>query len=116
MDEIKQVKLKEMKTLEDYLTCLITSSASLKTLGAYQALACEKGFLEEDEFKAAEAILANITHLLNIYKSQVDNIRERVNVSEDEIMNRIRKLMPELKIPRKRSNSRSKKNEIPSVS
>ena len=111
MDEIKQVKLKEMKTLDDYLTCLITSSASLKTLGAYQALACEKGLLEDDEYKAAEAILANITHLLNIYKSQVDNIRERVDVSEDEIMNRVRKVMPDLKIPRKRSNTKAKKNE-----
>ena len=116
MDEIKQVKLKEMKTLDDYLTCLITSSASLKTLGGYQALACEKGFLEEDEFKAADAILANITHLLNIYKSQVDNIRERVDVSEDEIMNRVHQVMPELKIPRKRKNVRTKKNEIPPVS
>jgi hypothetical protein len=116
MDDIKQVKLKDMKTLDDYLTCLITSSASLKTLGAYQALACEKGILEDDEFKAAEAILANITHLLSIYNSQVNNIRERINVSEDEIMNRVRQVMPELKIPRKRANVRKKKNEIPAVS
>lgn len=116
MDEIKQVKLKDMKTLDDYLTCLITSSASLKTLGAYQALACEKGFLEEDEFKAADAILANITHLLNIYNSQVNNIRERIDVSEDEIMNRVRQVMPDLKIPRKRKNAKVKNNEISSVS
>lgn len=116
MDDIKQVKITDMKTLDDYLTCLITSSASLKTLGAYQALACEKGFLEEDEFKAADAILANIKHLLNIYKSQVDNIRERIDVSEDQIMNNVRQVMPDLKIPRKRTKARTKKNEIPTVS
>ncbi len=109
MKEIKQVKLTDMKSLDDYLTCLITSSASLKTLGAYQALACEKGFLEEDEFKVSNAILVNITHLLNIYKSQVDNIRERVDVSEDEIMNRVRQVMPDIKIPQKRKNLKNRK-------
>ncbi len=117
MQEINFVKPEqEIQTLEDYLACLLTSSASLKTLGAYQVVACEKGLLEEDEIKTAEAIEANIKHLLTVYRAQVENVLERVETSEEEILLRVRKVMPNIEIPRKRKNTRKKKNEIPPVS
>ena len=106
--EIKLVTAAEMATLEDYLSSLIVAMASLKTLGAYQMYACEKGILEEDETKVSGYITDSIKSLLNQYALQVRNILDRTPATEEEIILGIRKTMPELDIPHKRKNVKRK--------
>lgn len=116
MKELKLVKADEINTLEEYATTLLTSMGSLKTLGFYQASVLNKGILEEDEVKIAGYILDSIKALLNLYRSQTENVLERTDTTEEEILSALMKVMPEMEIPRKRKNVRKKKNEIPAVS
>lgn len=111
MNEINLVKSTEINTLEEYATVLLTSMGSLKTLGGYQASVLTKGILEEDEAKIVGYILDSIKALLNLYRSQTENVLDRTETSEEDILKGLMKLMPDLKIPRKRSNTKAKKNK-----
>jgi hypothetical protein len=118
MKEINLVKATEINTLEEYATVLLTSMGSLQTLGGYQASVLTKGILEEDEAKIVGYILDSIKALLNLYRSQTENILDRTETTEEEILKGLMKLMPEMEIPRKRrtTKKKEKKNEIPPVS
>lgn len=109
MKEIKFVNAEELKTIEDYATALLTGMASLRTLYAYHLCAFDKGLLQnEDEIKLAESIRFNIDTLLRLYKTQVENMLDRSEVTQDEIMNAFRSIMPDVKIPRKKKNIKKK--------
>lgn len=115
MKEIKLVKADEIKTLDEYATSLLTSMGSLQTLGGYQAAVLSTGILEEDEIKVAGYILDSIKALLNLYRSQTENVLDRTQATEEDILTGLRKLMPEMDIPRKRKKPKEK-NEISTVS
>ena len=111
MKEINLVKASEINTLEDYATILLTSMGSLQTMGGYQASVLEKVILQEDEAKIVGYMLDTIKSLLNIYRSQTENILDRTNTTEEDILNGLIKLMPDMQIPHKRRNARKKKEE-----
>lgn len=116
MSEIKLVKPDKLKNLDEYAVSLLTSMFSLKTLDAYHMAAFNLGLLEEDEIKNIESINHAITSLLMLYKFQMENVLERTSITEEEILLELRKIMPEVDIPRKRKNVRkAKKNEIQEV-
>jgi hypothetical protein len=116
MSKINFINNQQINCLEDYISACLISMASLQTLGGYQLVASETGLLEEDEFKTSEVILANIKALLIVYRSQVENLLDRTQITEQEILSEVQKHVPRLQIPKKRNNSRNKKNEIPPVS
>lgn len=118
MKEIRFVDAEDLKTNEDYITALLTGMASLKTLYAYHLCALDKGLLQkEDELKLAESIRFGIDSLLRLYKAQVENMLDKSEVTQDEIMDAFRARMPNVKIPRKKKTvKKEKKDEVPNLS
>lgn len=111
MKDMKFVNASEMETLEQYLASLLSSMISLKTLQQFHVIAEAKGLLEESEDVTGKTICVHIEQLLRLYRNQVDNILERTQIDEQTILDGLRAIMPEVKIPRKRKNV--KKQPIP---
>jgi len=104
---IKVLDGKKLKDLEGYAALLLTSMLSLKSLIRYQTDAFSTGLLKEDEAHVATTICWEMNKLLTIYKTQVDNILERTNINEEELIKSIQALAPDLKM----TKSRKKKGE-----
>lgn len=110
MVQIRLVDAKDLETLEDYATSLLTGVASLKTLECYHLHAFNKGILEEDEIKLCESIRHDLERLMRLYITQMENILDRTNITQEDILNELRKIMPEIPIPRKRKYQKKKKD------
>jgi len=108
MSQIRLVNARDLETLEDYATSLLTGVASLKTLELYHLIAFNKGILEEDEVKLSESIRHDLERLMNLYKTQMENILDRTNITQQDILNHFRQIMPEIEIPRKRKYTKKK--------
>ncbi len=114
MKELRFVDADKLETLEDYATSLLTGMYSLRTLDTFHASAFKKGLLKEDEIKNAEAINHTIISLLKMYQYQMENILERSEVTEEQILKSLISIMPNVEMPIKKKKVR-KKNEIPNI-
>lgn len=111
MAQIRLVNAEDLETLEDYATSLLTGVASLKTLYFYHLIAFNKGILEEDEVKLSESIRYDLERLMKLYVTQMENILDRTSITQTDIINALRKTMPEIQIPRKRKYQKKPKEK-----
>lgn len=107
MKEVNFVNADELKTLEEYGAALLSSMISLKTLRQFHISVFKLGLLDDGEVKNAETICWRIDQLLTSYKEQVENILERTQMKEEDILQSLRKIMPQAKIPRKRKETKN---------
>ena len=111
MKDFELVNAEDLKTLEEYGASLLCSIASLKTLEAFHISAFNKGLLDADEAETGKTIIWEIQRLVALYKTQIENIMDRTEISEDAVLQKLKQLMPELKIPRKQKNIKKKGND-----
>lgn len=96
------VKAEDMSSLEEYGASLISCMLSLKTLELYHLSALKKGLLDEDERETAKTICWEISRLMGLYKTQIEHVVERTDLSEEEVLQSLRNMVPDIKIPRKK--------------
>lgn len=104
MKDIQFVNAEELTTLEQYGASLISAMISLKTLESFHLAAFKKGILDQDETETSTTICWEIQRLLSLYKKQIGNVLDRTELKEDDIIQNLRAMMPNVKIPRKRKN------------
>lgn len=97
IEEIRFVSAGELKTIEDYAAALLSGMISLKTLASFHLHAESKGLLETDEVETAKTIIWEIRRLINIYKTQVDSVLERTEVTHEQIMKSLASMIPQIK-------------------
>lgn len=110
MKEVQFVNAEKLETLEQYGASLLSSIISLKTLQGFHIAAFNKGILDEDEAETGKTICWEINRLLALYRTQVENILERTELSEEQVLESLRKLMPKMKIPQKGKRVKKKAN------
>jgi hypothetical protein len=103
MKDVRFVSVNELETLEQYAGALLSGLVTLRTLEAYHLEAYKKGLLDEDEAELSATLSWEIKRLIGLYKKQIENIVERTKFNPDEALNEFRKMMPDIKIPRKRT-------------
>lgn len=111
MKDIKFVNAEDLSTLEEYGTALLSSLISLKTLQAFHIAAFNKGLLDQDEAETGKTILWEIDRLIALYKTQIENILDRTELNQDDIIAGLKSMMPNVKIPRKKKNVKKEKKE-----
>ena len=108
MKDITFVNAEDLEDLEQYAAALVSSTISLKTLEGFHIAAFNKGLLDEDEAETAKTILWEIQRLLKLYKTQIENVLDRTEIDEQQIIQSLRDMMPDIKIPRKRKYKKPK--------
>ena len=111
MKDIQFVNAEDLETLEQYGAALLSSMISLRTLEGFHIAAFNKGLLDEDEAETGKTICWEIHRLMALYKTQIENILDRTELSEQEVIDSLRAMMPGVKIPRKRKNLKKVKDE-----
>lgn len=111
MKEIKFVNAEDLNSLEDYGAALLSSLISLKTLEAFHIAAFNKGLLDEDEAETGKTICWEIHRLIALYKTQIENVLDRTELNEEDILQSLKGMMPDVKIPRKKKNIKKKENK-----
>lgn len=106
MSDIQFVTADKIKTLEHYAASLISAMVTLRTLESFHIAAYNVGLLDEGEAETGQAMLWDLQRLQKLYRTQMDNILERVDISEQQIIDSLAKLMPEIKTPRKKKSSK----------
>ena len=112
MKEFRFVNAKDLKTIEDYATCLLTGLMTIKTLYAFQSEAFKKGILDEDEMETGKTICWEIERLLSLYQTQLKNVLDRTELKEEEILESFKALVPDVKVPRKKKDDKGKKIHV----
>ena len=102
MKHIQFVCSDELETLEQYAASLVSGMISLCSLEGFHVAACRKGLLQEDEIETATTICWEIRRLVALYKTQIEHILERVQLEEQDILQALHKLMPDVKKKRLR--------------
>lgn len=110
MKDIKFVNAEDLSSLEDYGAALLSSMISLRTLESFHIAAFNKGLLEEDEAETGKTICWEIRKLMSLYKTQVENILDRTELSEEDILQSLKAMMPDIKIPRKKKKKKDGKS------
>jgi len=110
MKDIQFVNAEDMKTLEHYGAALLSSMISLRTLESFHIAAFNKGLLDADEAETGKTICWEIHRLIALYKTQIENVLERTDLKEQDIIDALRHMMPSVKIPRKRKNIKKEKD------
>lgn len=111
MKEVKFVNAEDLSSLEEYGAALLSSLISLKTLEAFHIAAFNKGLLDEDEAETGKTICWEIQRLIMLYKTQIENVLDRTELSEDQVMTSLKAMMPDIKLPRKKKNIKKKASE-----
>ncbi len=111
MREISFVNAEDLEDLEQYAASLVSSMVSLRTLESFHIAALNKGFLDEDETETCKTMCWEIQRLMNLYKTQIENVIDRTEINEEQIIESFRKMMPGVKIPRKRKYTKKKKSD-----
>jgi len=62
----------------------------------------EKGLLDEDEEECSKTICWEIRRLIALYRQQVENISERSQLDESQVLENLKALMPDIKKKRGR--------------
>lgn len=112
MKDVQFVNAEDLETLEQYGAALLSSIISLKTLESFHIAAFNKGILDEDEAETGKTIVWEIHRLLALYKTQLENIMDRTELDETMVIDSLRSMMPNIKIPRKRKYVKKVKEEI----
>ena len=99
--DIEFVNSKDLQTIEQYGASLISALVTLKTLESFEHVAYKKGILDEDEAETSKTICWEIQRLLALYQTQIKHIVERTSLNEQDVVDKFRTLMPNVKIPRK---------------
>ncbi len=102
MKEVRFVNAQDLSCIEEYGAALLSSMISLRTLEGFHIAAFNKGLLDEDESETGKTICWEIQRLLSLYKTQLENILDRTQLNEEEVLLGLRAMMPTVKIPRKR--------------
>jgi hypothetical protein len=111
MKEVQFVNAEDLQTLEQYGAALLSSMISLRTLESFHIAAFNKGILDEDEAETGKTICWEIQRLMSLYKTQIENVLDRTALNEDQVLNSLRSMMPNVKIPRKRKNIKKEKKD-----
>jgi hypothetical protein len=110
MNDIQFVNPTQMKTLEQYGAALLSGVYSLKTLEAFHIQAFSIGLLDSDEEEAGKTICWEIQRLIGLYKTQMQNVLDRTAIDETQIIESLKLMMPNVKIPNKKA-VKKKKND-----
>lgn len=102
MKEVQFVNADKLETLEQYGAALLSSMISLRTLESFHTEAFQKGLLDKDEEENGETICWEIRRLMALYRQQVENVMERCELDEGKVIEALKAIMPDVKIPRKR--------------
>lgn len=106
MKEITFVNSGSLETLEQYGAALVSGMLCLKTLEGFHIAAFKQGLLDEDEQETGKTICWEIQRLLSLYKTQVHHVLDRTAVDEAQILEALKKLMPAVKIPRRKKHAK----------
>ena len=98
MKNINLVHAEDLDSIEDYAASLISGMASLKTLSLFHFEASKKGLLDEDEEETSKTICWEIQRLLMLYQAQVNQVLERGELKEEDILDFLKTLMPKLEL------------------
>jgi len=94
MKELQFVNAEQLKTLDQYAAALISSMISLRTLESFHIAAFKKGILDEVEGSTANALCGRIDKLLKLYQTQIENVLERTEITEQQLLENLQSLMP----------------------
>lgn len=108
MENLVFVNAENISNLEEYGAALLSSLVSLKTLEAFHIAAFNKGLLDEDEAETGKTICWEIQRLICLYKTQIENVLDRTELKEEDILSSLRAMMPNVKIPRKKKDVKKK--------
>ncbi len=106
MKEINFVSAANLSSLEDYAAALLTGLISLRTLESFHIEAFKKGILDEDEMETGKTICWEIQRLIALYKTQLENILDRTDLKQEEILEKLRSMMPGVKMPKKKKGKK----------
>jgi len=109
MKEVQFVNAEDLQSLEQYGAALISSMISLRTLESFHIAAFNKGLLDEDEAETGKTICWEIHRLIALYKTQVENVLDRTELKEEEVLKGLRAMMPNIKISTKKKKKEKKK-------
>lgn len=114
MKEVKFVNADELSTIEEYGAALLSSMISLKTLESFHISAFTKGILDDDETETSKTICWEIQRLMSLYKTQIQNVLDRTNLSEEEVMNSLKSMIPNGRLPKtvKKPNKKKDKDNV----
>lgn len=73
-----RLDIKEINSLDKYAQALVSSIISAQTLEAIQIKAYKEGLLEEDEEELSKTICWELKRLIGLYKTQLENISDRI--------------------------------------
>jgi len=110
MKEIKFVNAKDLTCLEEYGAALLSSMISLKTLESFHIAAFNKGLLDEDESETGKTICWEIQRLISLYKTQIENVLERTGLQEQDVLDALKAMMPNIKIRKTKKNKNDEKS------
>lgn len=108
---LRLVTADKLNTLEDYSAALMMGMISLQTLCAFHEAALQKGILQTDEEEKATTIVWEFRRLIKLYMGQTELIMERVDISKEQLMNSLKKMVPEVKKPRATKKNAIKETE-----
>jgi hypothetical protein len=103
IENVRFVSADKLKTIEDYAASLLSGMISLKTLAGFHLHAESKGLLESDEIETSKTMIWEIRRLLNIYKTQLDSVLERTELTSEAIMKSLEAIVPKAKKTRTRA-------------
>lgn len=107
MNNIQLVDAQNMQNIEQYAAACISSVASLKTLEGFQISAFKAGLLDEDEAETTKTICWEIHRLMSLYQTQIKSVLERTKLSEEEVLDCLRELMPKMTVAREQKNKKT---------
>lgn len=109
MNHIQFVSAESLETLEQYGASLVSAMVTLRTLESFHIAAFNKGILKEDEAESGKTICWEIRRLIQMYKTQMENILDRTEINEERVITSLKAMMPQIKMPKK--TSKKKKSE-----
>lgn len=96
MTDFNFVSADNMQTLEHYGAAMIVGLTTLKTLESFHIQAFTKGLLNDGEMETGKTICWEIQRLINLYKTQIENIVERTGLDEKLVLAHLQSMMPDL--------------------
>ena len=110
MRDFNFVSCANLSSLEDYGASLLTGMISLRTLESFHIQAFKKGILDEDESETGKTICWEIQRLLALYKTQIENVLDRTDLKQEDILEKLKTMIPDIKIPKKKKVKVDKDN------
>ena len=102
MTDLQFLTADRMDSLEQYGASLLTGMISIRSLESFHITAMAKGFLDEDEDEACKTLCWEMRRLMKLYLNQYEKISSRCQINEDNVLDSLKSLMPQVKKPRKR--------------